>query len=113
MAAPKLFSYTLLAASALAISNPAMAAWKSKEVRYADLDLASDEGQQQLMTRVKQAVKKVCANPRAITLRERADQRRCEKAAAARALPRAKRAIAAYVEHNRFAARADKPVVGN
>lgn len=113
MATPKLFSYTLLTASALAISSPAMAAWKSKEVRYADLDLASDEGQQQLMTRVKQAVKKVCANPRAITLKERADQRRCEKASTARALPKAERAIAAYVEDSRFAARTDKAVVGN
>jgi UrcA family protein len=113
MATPKLFSYVLLAASALAISAPVMAMPKSKEVRYADLNLASDDGQQRFMTRVKSAVKKVCANPRAFTLKDRADLQRCEKEATAQAMPKAERAIAAYVENSRLAARTDKAVVGN
>jgi UrcA family protein len=113
MATPKLFSYALLAATALAISTPAMATWKSKEVRYADLDLASDKGQQRFMTRVKQAVKQVCASPRAFTLNELADLRRCEKEAMARAMPKAEQTIAAYLENQRLASRDDKAVVGN
>ena len=82
MATPKLFSFSILAASALAISTPAMADVKAKEVHHADLDLASDKGQERLKTRVKSAVRQICASPRAIhaerkarpiTLRKRRD----------------------------------------
>lgn len=113
MATPKLFSLSVLAASALAISTPAMADWKTKEVQYEDLDLATAKGQERLKTRVKQAVKQVCGSPRAITLQERLDQTNCEKNAMANAMPKAEQTIAAYLENRRFASREAIPIVGN
>jgi UrcA family protein len=113
MATPKLFTLSLLAASALAISSPAMADWKTKEVGHADLDLSTAKGQERLKTRVKFAVKQVCGSPRAFTLNERMDQYNCEKNAIARAMPKAEQAIAAYMENRKFAAREDKVIVGN
>lgn len=113
MATPKLFSFSILAASALAISTPAMADWKTKEVQYEDLDLATAKGQERLKTRVKQAVKQVCGSPRAITLQERLDQNNCETAAIARAMPKAEQQIAAYAETRRLAARDGTAIVGN
>jgi UrcA family protein len=113
MATPKLFSLSVLAASALAISTPAMADWKHKEVRYSDLDLSSAQGQHRFKTRVKMAVKQVCASPRPSTLAQYMDQDKCEQEAMARAMPKAERAIAAYVEKRRFASKATELVVGN
>jgi UrcA family protein len=113
MATPKLFSLSMLAASALAISSPAMAERKTKEVRYEDLDLSTAKGQERLMTRIKQAVKQVCASPQPITLKERVDQASCKKDAIAHASPKAERAIAAYLEHRRFASREDTAIIGN
>jgi UrcA family protein len=104
MATPKLFATTLLAASALAISAPASADWKSKEVRHSDLDLSTAQGQERLKTRVKQAVKQVCGSPRAITLKERSDQNRCVTDAMARAMPKAEQTIAAYKQNRQLAA---------
>ena len=113
MATLKLFPLSVLAASALAISSPAMADWQTKEVGHADLDLSTAKGQERLKTRVKFAVKQVCRSPRAFTLKERLDQNKCEKDAIARAMPKAEQTIAAYMENRRFAAREDKAVVGN
>lgn len=113
MATLKLFPLSLLAASALAISTPAMADWKTQEVGHADLDLSTAEDQERLKTRIKLAVKHVCRSPRAITLNDRMDQYNCEKHAVARAMPKAEQAIAAYMENRKFAAREDKAIVGN
>ena len=113
MATPKLFSLSVLAASALAISTPAMADTKTKEVRYQDLDLSSVKGQQRLKTRVRQAVKQVCDSPRAITLADRADQNKCLANAMAEAMPAAEERIAAYLESRSFASRENEAVIGN
>lgn len=113
MATPKLFTLSLLAASALAISTPAMADWKTKEVGHEDLDLSTAKDQERLKTRIKLAVKQVCRSPRAITLNDRMDQHNCEKNAVARAMPKAEQAIAAYMENRKFAARENKAIVGN
>lgn len=113
MATPKLFSLSVLAASALAISTPAMADWKTKEVQYQDLDLSTARGQERLKTRVKQAVKQVCGSPRAITLQERLDQSSCEKNAIAKAMPKAEQTIAGYIENRSFASRDAIAIVGN
>jgi UrcA family protein len=102
MATLKLFLVPFLAASALAVSAPAMADWKSKEVRHDDLDLSTANGQQLLTSRVKRAVREVCRSPRAITLAEHLDQSNCEKAALAAAMPKAQQAIAAYNDKARL-----------
>lgn len=103
MATPKLFSIACVAASLLAISTPAMAEKHMVEVKYSDLDLSTAKGQDRFMTRVKQAVKQVCANPRAITISERIDQINCEKDSAARAMPKAERQIASHIANRRVA----------
>lgn len=113
MATPKLFATTLLAAFALAISVPAAAGWKSKEVGHEDLDLATPKGQDRLKTGVKQAVKQVCGGSRAFTLKERKDQSRCQNEAMSRAMPKAERTIAAYLQNRQLASLGDKAMVGN
>lgn len=113
MATLKLFSLSVLAASGLAISTPAMADTKTKEVQYQDLDLSTAKGQARLKTRVRQAVKQVCNSPRAITLNERADQQNCEANAMAAAMPEAEQRIAAYIESRRFASRENEAIAGN
>ena len=113
MASPKLFATTILAATVLAISVPASAEWKSKEVGHEDLDLATPNGQNRLKMRVKQAVKQMCGSPRAITLKERLDQSRCQNEAIARAMPKAERTIAAYQQDRQLASLGDKAMVGN
>ena len=113
MATPKLFATTILAATALAISVPAFAESKSMEVGYEDLDLATPRGQDRLKTRVKQAVKQVCGSPRAITLKERLDQNRCQSDAIARAMPKAEQRIAAYLQNRQLASLNDRAMVGN
>lgn len=113
MATPKLISLSVLAASALAISVPAMANQKTTLVKYDDLDLSTATGQERLNTRITQAVKRVCATPQPITLKERMDQNNCKKNALANATPKAERAIAAYLESRRFASRDDTAIVGN
>lgn len=105
MATPKLFQVAMIAASALALSTPAMAEWKTVAVQHEDLDLSTAKGQERLKTRVKSAVQRVCASPRAITLKERIDQNNCEKDSLARAMPKAEQRIAAYAESRRVALR--------
>lgn len=113
MATPKLFSFSILAASALAISTPAMADVKAREVYHADLDLASAKDQERLKTRIKIAVRQVCRSPRAITLKDRFDRSRCESEAMSSAMPKAEQTIAAYLESRRLAARDTTAIVGN
>lgn len=113
MATPKLFTFSVLAASAMAISAPAMAESKSKEVQYGDLDLSTASGQNRLKTRVKQAVKQVCGSPRAMTLKDHMDQNNCESNAIAEAMPKAERQIAIYAETRQLAARDGAALVGN
>ena len=113
MVTPKLFSLAVLAASALALSTPAMADWKTKEVKHDDLDLSTIAGKERLMTRVKSAVKQVCGSPRAITINERLDERKCKQAAMASAMPKAEQTVAAYLETRRIASRDTKAVAGN
>lgn len=120
MAILKLFSVTVLAASALAISSPAMADStpamaneKTKLVRYNDLDLSLPQDQTLLQARVKRAAKVVCRSPRAMTAKDLMDQHKCELNAMARAMPKAKQAIAAYIENRRFASKDSKAIVGN
>lgn len=113
MAIPKLFATTLLAATALAISTPASAESKTKEVGHEDLDLSTAKGQERLKTRVKQAVKQVCEAPRAVTLREKLDQRRCQSDAMASAMPKAEQAIAAYVQNRQLASLDNNAITGN
>jgi UrcA family protein len=113
MATPKLISLSLLAASALAISTPTFAAEKTKIVKFEDIDLASVQGQKLLTARIKQAVKHVCASPRAMTPKDLMDRNRCEQQAMANAMPKARQTIAAYLENRRFASSEIKPTVGN
>jgi UrcA family protein len=113
MATPKLFATTLLAATTLAISAPASAHWKTKVVAHADLDLSTAKGQERFKTRVKQAVKQVCASPRAVTISEKLDQSRCETEAMASAMPRAERTIASYLQKRQMASLEKSAIVGN
>lgn len=113
MATPKLFSLAVFAASALALSAPALAEGKTKEVKYEDLDLSTVAGQERLMTRVKSAVKQVCGSPRAITINDRLNEKKCKEAAMASAMPKAEQTVAAYLETRRIASRDTKAVVGN
>jgi UrcA family protein len=103
MATPKLFSFACVAASLLAVSTPAMAEINTVKVKYADLDLSTAKGQDRFKVRVKQAVRQVCADPRATTISERIDQINCEKDSIARAMPKAERQIASYVANRRVA----------
>lgn len=113
MATLKLFFLSVLSASALAISTPAMADWTAKEVHYDDLDLSTTKGQERLKTRVRQAVKQVCESPRAMTVAERLDRNNCKSSSMARAMPKAEQTIAAYLESRRLASRNDEAIVGN
>ena len=82
---------SLTVASSMLACAPAMADWKTKKVRHADLDLVTDAGRDTLQLRVKRAVQEVCAKPRAITIRERQDKMACEKQAGLGALEQARR----------------------
>jgi UrcA family protein len=113
MATPKLISLSVLAASALAISTPTFATAKTKVVKFEDIDLASAQGQELLKARIKQAVKHVCASPRAITPADIMDRSMCEQRALASAMPKARQKIAAYLETRRFASSETQPIVGN
>lgn len=103
MATPKLILLSLSVATSLLATAPAMADWKSKEVRHADLDLSSPAGRERLQLRIRQAVKQVCGTPRAFTVKERQDRWACEKQANLKAAPQSERIIAAYMEKRRLA----------
>lgn len=110
------FSKTMfgcITAAVMTISVPAMAGENSKLVHYEDLDLSTNAGQQRFQTRVKSAVKQVCNTPRAFSLAEKSDQRRCMTNAMAQAMPKAAQTIARYKETRRLAANETPAVVGN
>lgn len=101
------------AAALLAVSAPAMAGVKNKQVQYRDLDLSSAAGQKRLETRIRSAVKSVCGNPRAVSLAEKQDLLRCQRDALANAMPKLESTIARYKESNRLAANESSAIVGN
>lgn len=103
MFTPRRILLSLAAVSALAITTPASADWKTKQVKHQDLDLSVPAGRQRLEMRLKQAVKQVCRSPRDLTIKERQDRLGCEKAATARAARTTEKIIAAYVENRRLA----------
>lgn len=113
MATPKLFSLSLLAASALAISTPAMAEVTTKIVQYGDLDLSTADGQDSLKTRVKQAARQVCTLPKTVTAAALMDQNRCLQIALKQAMPKAEQKIAADIARRSFASAAPEAIVGN
>lgn len=100
-------------AAVMATSVPAIAGENSKLVQYDDLDLSSAAGQKRLETRIKSTVKQVCGYPRAFTLAEKQDQRRCMTNAMEKAMPKAAQTIARYREAKRMAANETAAVVGN
>lgn len=103
MFTPKHILLSLAAVSALAITTPASADWKTEQVKHQDLDLSVPAGRQRLETRIKQAVKQVCRSPRDFTIKERQDRMGCEKAAITSAARTAEKIIAAYMENRRLA----------
>lgn len=120
MATPKLISLSILAASALAASAPAVAGYtpaivveKTKKVEFRDIDLASPQGQQLLTKRIKQAAKDVCRISRSITPDDVMNRNLCEKRAIARAMPKAQQKIAAYINNRQLALGDVRPVAGN
>ena len=108
----KKLALSCAAAAVMAVSAPAVAGVKTKPVYYNDLDLSSTAGQQRLQTRVKYAVRQVCGSPRAFGLAEKADLKRCEANAMAKAMPKAEQTIARYKDAKRLAAN-ESAIVGN
>lgn len=103
MFTPKHILLSLAVVSALSMTAPASADWKTKQVTYADLDLSAPAGRQRLETRVKQAIRQVCGSPSRLTLEERQARLNCEKSAMTRVAPQTEKAIAAFVEKRRLA----------
>ena len=98
--------------AAAALSTPAMAEFKTRQVQHDDLDLSTDKGKQRLAMRIKNAVEQVCAAPLAFTLKEKLDLARCKRDAMEQAKPQAARAVAAYQNGKRLAI-GQGAVVGN
>ena len=116
MVTPKTIALSCVAAAVIAVSTPAAANWKAKAVEHEDLNLSTAAGQQRLATRIKSAVKQVCASPSAFTLAEKRDLARCEGDAMTSAMPKVERTIARYKQAQRMAAndKNDKSaIVGN
>lgn len=89
MPAQKSFAASVLSATffagALAITTvPALAAERSVEVAYGDLDLTTDAGASTLQQRVKRAVTKVCGTADVRNISEVQDVKRCRSEASAR-----------------------------
>lgn len=86
---------TLILALSLGLTGvPALAAEQpTAEVRIADLDLTTAQGQQRLETRVKSAARRLCSTG-ARGLAEMAHQSQCIEAALSNAKPQTERAIA-------------------
>lgn len=84
----------ILALSLTVAATPALAAERpTAEVRIADLDLTTAQGQQRLETRVKSAARTLCSTGIGGTA-ERARETQCLADALAAAKPQADRAIA-------------------
>lgn len=84
----------LLALTAIAL--PAHAESPSRQVRYGDLDLASNDGQAALDTRLRSAVRGVCAGTGTEDLRTTMARRKCRREASERAAHDAEIAVAGY-----------------
>jgi len=85
------------AATAATVSFPAQAAevtQTSAEVRYGDLDLASQDGAQALKARVIRAAKQVCSADGDKSLKALSQSESCTKVAIARAMPQVELALA-------------------
>lgn len=103
----------LIAAIALAgLSTPAFAKAETREVRIADLDLTTAQGQQTLDARLDSAARASCGAPGSRSLQALAAHRRCREAALAAARPQADRAVAAAMA-NRQVQLAARPMTGN
>lgn len=102
MANLKLLALSAIVVPVLLSTSPAMAEKATKQVRHADLDLATSAGQTRLQTRIKQAVKQVCGSLRGFTTKEHQDQKNCERKAFEQAAPESERVIAAYMEQRRL-----------
>lgn len=113
MFTPKHILLSLAGISALTMTTPASADYKTKQVKHADLDLSAPAGRERLETRVRQAVKQVCGSPRAFTIKERQDRQNCEKVAMAEVSPKTEKIIAAYAEKRRLAFDDRSPAAAN
>jgi UrcA family protein len=108
-----LISITMFAATTPVFAAPDLIP-TSREVRYGDLDLASESGKQRLETRIKAAVRLVCgdlSNSYATKI-EREHNKACKAKALASARRDAERAIAQYENGTRIAAKR-MTMVGN
>lgn len=94
--------------AAIALSSSAVSAQDvepvSKKVNYSDLDLSTQQGQKRFETRIKMAVKEVCASGNARTLKDIALMQSCRFQAMNGAKIEMKLAIARY-NGERLAAR--------
>jgi len=105
---PRLAALAL--AAAFAVSGAALAATgapaqaadlaaappPTAHVRYADLNLRSEEGLRRLQARVRTAAERLCPGSRATALGERREGLVCRDAAIAGAAPQVRRAIADF-----------------
>lgn len=101
MPAPRLaglpFAAVAVAGALVLSAVPAAASQRSVEVRYGDLNLASEAGSAKLKQRVALAVKKVCGDADMRNLAERESVIRCRRETAART----DRDVALALEHAR------------
>lgn len=66
------------------------------EVKYSDLNLSTELGQDRFKQRVMRAVRNVCAYPEAKTAADRADEQQCRARAKTNAMRKAGQTIARY-----------------
>lgn len=78
------FSAAIAAGMLTFATAPAFAAERSVEVRFADLDLTTENGASALQQRVKRAVTRVCGRADVRDLVEMQDVKRCRSDASAR-----------------------------
>ncbi len=69
---------------------------RTVEVRYSDLDLSTQFGQEKFKKRILRAVQNVCRHPIAQTAAERADEQLCRSRAKSAAMRKAEHTIARY-----------------
>lgn len=101
-----MFKYLIPAAALLATGFAPAHAQSSREVHFADLDLGSPAGQRALESRLRSAVRVVCATPNPTDLKQMSETRRCRRVASAGAKLAVDRAIVRYqAQTERLAAR--------
>jgi UrcA family protein len=103
----KKFTAVALAASAMSLTMPAAAEWRSVEVQVNDLDLSSPAGEKSLRQRIERAIRQVCRSDETKAASERRDVKKCETAARLTAATQANVRIAAYRAQNPRMARAE------